>query len=217
MADAWTSSKTGPVLRLKARLPGIGPMIWRRLQVPETLLLHELHGVLQVATGWEAIHLFQFGIHGIIHAGPFLPGRPVDMPLSGFRFRRIAKFRYDFGCWWNHELRVEDRISATPGKRNPTCICGSGASSPEECGGPVGYFAGREDATGLEALEDIQLLAEVGVDSGTGEMTLCYGLTLSSIGIHSLHSWPPSGMTGAGCGWLFSTVDHSVIRGLVTA
>ena len=50
-----------------------------------------------------------------------------------------------------------------------------------------------------------------------GEMTLCYGLTLSSIGIHSLHSWPPSGMTGAGYGWLFSTVDHSVIRGLVSA
>ena len=35
--------------------------------------------------------------------------------------------------------------------------------------------------------------------------------------LHSFHSWPPSGMAGAGWGWLSSTVDHSVIRGLVTA
>ncbi len=32
----------------------------------------------------------------------------------------------------------------------------------------------------------------------------------------SFHSWLPSGMAGAGCGRQFSTVDHSVIRGLVT-
>ena len=35
-------------------------MIWRRVPVPETMSQHELHGVLQVAMGWEAIHLFQF-------------------------------------------------------------------------------------------------------------------------------------------------------------
>ena len=65
--------------------------------------------------GWEAVHLFQFNIHGIMHvgpyknAGPFLLGRPVDMPLSDLRFRLNAKFCYiyDFGCWWDHELRIE--------------------------------------------------------------------------------------------------------------
>ena len=57
MTDARTASKAGSALQLKARLSGISPMIWRRVLVPETMSLHELHGVLQVAMGWEAIHL----------------------------------------------------------------------------------------------------------------------------------------------------------------
>ena len=169
MTDARTSSKTESVLQLKVRLLGISPMIWRRVLVPESMSLHALHGVLQVAMGWKAVHLFQFNIHGIMHvgpymnAGPFLSGRPVDMPLSDFRFRLNAKFRYiyDFGCWWDHELRIEERVSTIPGKRYPICIGGSGACPPEECGGPDGYFAGREEATGLDAMEDIQFLAEI--------------------------------------------------------
>ncbi len=47
-------------------------MIWRRVLVPETMSLHELHGVLQVAMGWEAIHLFQFSVRGVVHAGPYM-------------------------------------------------------------------------------------------------------------------------------------------------
>jgi Plasmid pRiA4b ORF-3-like protein len=35
-------------------------MIWRRVQVPASISLRELHGVIQVVTGWEGIHLFQF-------------------------------------------------------------------------------------------------------------------------------------------------------------
>lgn len=35
-------------------------MIWPSVVVPTTMTLHELHGVLQVALSWEAIHLFLF-------------------------------------------------------------------------------------------------------------------------------------------------------------
>ena len=89
-------------------------MIWRRVLVPETMSLHELHGVLQVAAGWAAIHLFQFSVRVVVYAGPHLHGQTVDVPLSDFRFPRNAKFRYayDMRCWWEHELRVEDRVSA---------------------------------------------------------------------------------------------------------
>ena len=47
VTDAQTAPEKGSALRLKARLPGISPMIWRRVLVPETMPLHELHGVLQ--------------------------------------------------------------------------------------------------------------------------------------------------------------------------
>jgi hypothetical protein len=41
----------GEIIQLKVRLLGISPMIWRRVMVPTTMTLHELHGVLQVAMG----------------------------------------------------------------------------------------------------------------------------------------------------------------------
>mgnify|MGYP003333428301 CR=1 FL=1 len=50
------------ILQLKVRLLGISPMIWRRVLVPTSATLCELHGILQVAMGWEGIHLFLFDI-----------------------------------------------------------------------------------------------------------------------------------------------------------
>ena len=35
-------------------------MVWRRVLVPDTCTLRELHGVIQVAMGWKGIHLYQF-------------------------------------------------------------------------------------------------------------------------------------------------------------
>ena len=162
MTDARTAPETGSVLlKLKVRLLGISPMIWRRVLVPDAMSLHELHGVLQVAMGWEAIHLFQFNVRGVVHAGPCLHGQPVNVPLSDIRFRRNAKFRcvHDMGCWWEHELRGGDRMSAASAKRHPVCIGGSGACPPEDCGGPDGCHARREEAMSLDAMMDLDLVA----------------------------------------------------------
>ena len=89
MTDARTAPETGSVLlQLKVRLPGISPMIWRHVLVPDAMSLHELHGVLQVAMGWEAILLFQFSVRGVVYAGPCLHGQPVDVPA--FRTSGLA-------------------------------------------------------------------------------------------------------------------------------
>ena len=40
-------------------------MIWRRLLVPNSTTLHELHGILQVAMGWGGIHLFPFDVYAV--------------------------------------------------------------------------------------------------------------------------------------------------------
>ena len=47
-------------MQVKVWLLGISPMVWRRLLVSDTCTLRELHGVIQVAMGWEGIHLYQF-------------------------------------------------------------------------------------------------------------------------------------------------------------
>ena len=48
------------MVQIKVWLLGISPMVWRRVLVPSACTLRELHGVLQVAMGWEGIHLYQF-------------------------------------------------------------------------------------------------------------------------------------------------------------
>jgi uncharacterized protein YeaO (DUF488 family) len=48
------------VLQVKVWLVGISPMVWRRILVPARFTLRELHGVIQVAMGWEGIHLYVF-------------------------------------------------------------------------------------------------------------------------------------------------------------
>ena len=38
-------------MQVKVWLLGINPVVWRRLLVPDTCALRELHGVIQVAMG----------------------------------------------------------------------------------------------------------------------------------------------------------------------
>jgi hypothetical protein len=47
------------ILQVKVWLTGISPMVWRRVLVPANFTLRELHGVIQVAIGWEGIHLYE--------------------------------------------------------------------------------------------------------------------------------------------------------------
>ena len=57
MASAEASTR---IAQLKVRLLGLSPMIWRRVLVPESVSLRELHGILQVSMGWDGIHLYYF-------------------------------------------------------------------------------------------------------------------------------------------------------------
>lgn len=153
MADSASSDpETASILQLKIRLLGISPMVWRRVLVSEDASLRELHGVLQAVMGWDGIHLFEFDIGGVRYTSPDLFGEPTTSPLLAFQFRRGAKFRYiyDMGNWWDHEVRVEDRLTPVTRKRYPRCVGGSGACPPEDCGGVEGYLARREEAVGYE-------------------------------------------------------------------
>ena len=47
-------------MQVKVWLLGISPMVWRRVLVRDICSLRELHGVIQVAMGWEGHHLYQF-------------------------------------------------------------------------------------------------------------------------------------------------------------
>jgi hypothetical protein len=153
----------GPILQVKMRLIGISPMIWRRVLLPVAWTLEELHGVIQAAMGWEGLHLYEFQIRSARYGSPELGAGAADVTLESLRFCRHAKltYIYDMGAWWAHEIRIEERLEAGAGKRYPICLGGQGVCPPEDCGGPEGYLARRDEALSFAALEDLDTMARL--------------------------------------------------------
>jgi Plasmid pRiA4b ORF-3-like protein len=97
------------IVQIKLWLLGISPMVWRRVLVPASYTLRELHGMFQVAMGWEGIHLFQFSLRAVFYgsAGTSSP----DITLAALRLRKGARFlyEYDLNIPWRHELASKPR------------------------------------------------------------------------------------------------------------
>ena len=151
------------IVQLKVWLLGISPMVWRRLVVSSACTLHELHGIIQVAMGWEGIHLYQFRLHARNYGSWELSASSPEIALAALRLRKGTRFayEYDLNVPWRHEVRIEDHLLAEPGKTYPRCTGGDGACPPEDCDGPEGYMAGLDDVVSLDALEDLDTMAGI--------------------------------------------------------
>lgn len=133
------------IFQLRISLAGVRPPVWRRVLVPGGYTLDRLHRVVQYAMGWQNCHLHSFEIDGVQYGvpdpvGDLLFRDELDVRLDavsgkGSRFR----YTYDFGDWWEHDLVVEDVLTADPEGRYPTCLDGDRACPPEDVGGPAGY------------------------------------------------------------------------------
>jgi len=84
------------IVQIKVWLLGISPMVWRRLLVPSTCTLRELHGVIQVAMGWEGIHLYQFYLRAARYGSWELSASLPDVTLAALRLRKGARFLYEY-------------------------------------------------------------------------------------------------------------------------
>lgn len=159
------------VYQLKVSLRDISPMIWRRLLVASDTSIAQLHTILQIAMGWEDIHLHQFRIHdkdyGIARIGGIVfDDDPFQVKLSAFKLRAGERFiyEYDLGDFWQHDIRLERILPLDARKRSPVCSDGAGDCPPEDCGGPLGYMTLLEERSSLLELlqvrEDMLLIAQ---------------------------------------------------------
>ena len=151
------------VLQIKVWLIGISPMVWRRVLVPAAFTLRELHGVIQVAMGWEGFHLFQFCLRAVRYGSSELSAPSPDVTLAALRLRKGARFiyEYDLNIPWRHEVRIEDRLAPEAGKTYPICAAGDGACPPEDCGGPDAFVAHRDDILSLDSRDDLAAMAAI--------------------------------------------------------
>jgi len=136
------------VYQLRVTLRDISPLVWRRLLVRSDTTIAQLHEVLQIAMGWEDVHLQQFLIHGkasgVYHDGGLtFADNPRQVRLADFRLRRGERFlyEYDFGDGWQHDIWLEQALPLDERRSYPACTAGHGPCPPEDCGGPAGYAA----------------------------------------------------------------------------
>ncbi len=81
------------VVRVKVWLLGISPMVWRRLLMPDTCTLRELHGMIQVAMGWEGIHLYQVCLRSRRYGSWEVSASSPDVALAALKLRRAPGSR----------------------------------------------------------------------------------------------------------------------------
>lgn len=171
MTDTGTATEVSDVVRLRVSLHDIKPTAWRRIVVPASIMLSELHIVIQAAMGWEEQHLWRFHLHGVDY-GPETSPNP-RVPLSGFRLRNGERFSYvyDFGDWWDHDVRIEPVQQADRRGGVPRCIAGRGTCPPDDRGGPQGYAAAVSEAFDPFGDDDFETMADFAEELADGLRT----------------------------------------------
>jgi len=99
--------------------------------------------VIQAVMGWENYHMHVFSDGRAQYGRPdpeleFRDERKATLhdllPREGGR----ARYTYDFGDDWEHEVVVEQVLAVEPGMAYPVCVAGEGACPPEDSGGAGG-------------------------------------------------------------------------------
>jgi hypothetical protein len=130
------------VARLKVSLTSFRPPIWRRVLVPATATLGDLHVVIQVLFGWDGDHLHVFEAGKKQYSDTFvnLEGtgdeeavRVGDAMAPGGRIL----YTYDLGACWEHEITLETTVPRDHSQDYPVCVEFRGDS-------PVEYWSEEE-------------------------------------------------------------------------
>jgi hypothetical protein len=143
------------IARLKVAIDEVTPPVIRRVEVPVTIRLDDLHFVPQIAIGWQNCHPFEFRAGGRVW-GLLDRDDPEASPLAAETATLAdvlalgSTFRYDYvyGEDWGHTVEVESVAAAAPGATYPSLVSAEGRCPPADIGGFEGY------ETFLQAIAD---------------------------------------------------------------
>jgi hypothetical protein len=142
-------------LEFKVTLLEVKPPVWRRIEVPASYTFWDLHVAIQDAMGWLDYHLHLFGVPNPVNGRTDEIGIPDEdafeddpvclagweVPVRGYfdAIGTLARYEYDFGDGWVHEIELTAIGRRQSGTKYPRCLDGRRACPPEDCGGPHGY------------------------------------------------------------------------------
>jgi hypothetical protein len=135
-----------------------GTDIWRRLMVPETCRLEDLHNIIQTIMGWKNSQVFLFS-----------SGGPLDsnLTMKDLRDRGLMEILYEYGAKWTVKIMLLS-LYEKPGEVKVRCVAGAGAAPPECVGGPLRF---RKAVSALEGGSDSERMGarlELGQDFDPG-------------------------------------------------
>lgn len=120
------------------------PLIWRRIQVPGTFTLAQLHDIIQLSMGWSDSHVHQFLVGKISYEPTIKTNAPRESKRfdehkyklhsleEGMRF--VFTYIYDAGEGWEHEIHLEEVVPPTRQLKHPILLSGEMACPPETVG-----------------------------------------------------------------------------------
>jgi hypothetical protein len=145
MTIAGSRSMT-EIARLRVEIDEVTPAVIRRVEVPVTIRLDDLHFVLQIAIGWQNCHPFEFRVGeaawGLLDRDdPESDRRAAETATLADVLALTNTFRYDYvyGEDWAHTVELETIEVATPGVNYPRLVSAQGRCPPADIGGPMGY------------------------------------------------------------------------------
>jgi Plasmid pRiA4b ORF-3-like protein len=131
---------------LRIEIDEVTPAVVRRVEVPVTIRLDDLHFVLQIAIGWQNCHPFEFRA-GDTAWGLIDRDNPDASPLAAETatladlLARGRTFQYDYvyGEDWTHTVELETIAPAASGMTYPRLVSAERRCPPADIGGPIGY------------------------------------------------------------------------------
>lgn len=124
------------ICQLKITLRHVRPACWRRMLVPASATLGDLHTVIQVAFAWDNDHLHAFTVGRRQYGDPYFDAEyDEDKITIGEVFdrgRRSIAYVYDFGDSWQHDITLEEVVEPDPTTGCPVCVAGRGDAPVED-------------------------------------------------------------------------------------
>ncbi len=130
---------------LNIQLVGVdSPKVWRQIRISSEMSLYQLHIAVQTAMGWTDSHPHCFSALNSEGDTEIIPtcdetGKSLEVRIKKHLSpeRPVMHYIYDFGDYWDHEIRLDGVMREVTAF--PECTGGGGACPPENSGGPAGY------------------------------------------------------------------------------
>ncbi|MCL2192126.1 MAG: plasmid pRiA4b ORF-3 family protein [Treponema sp.] len=139
-----------------------GTDVWRRVIVPGSWKLGDLHKLIQICLDWKDSYRHHF--YSMDPERKTMDGR---VKVRDVRDQGISRIEYEYGTRWT--VRIIFVSSYQPGnKETVRCVAGENAAPPEKIGGPLRFRKMLTALSGGNELERQTALSEMGQDFSPG-------------------------------------------------